>query len=256
MRPTIPAICGCLVLVTVATSGCGSQEGGGQRSLSQQLEDARGIDDPVERTNALIRVANNYVKAADTLGARESLQHAAKAAGEIDAEIQGEDRVRAHIKLAEACRTAGDRSACEDAYEAAEDGLDDLENATAKTELLIDLALLKVKLKENDDAASDLKSAEKAAPDIEDSFLRVELLAWVAYGYKQLDQADEAARVMNEAKSQAEDEAEDGNKARLLSLVGREQISSLEDQQAGLETLEQAAGIARSISDNAFVQAS
>jgi hypothetical protein len=257
MRQRVAIICGFLLVGTVFVSGCGSDGGGGgKRSLNEQLQDAQGIQDPAERTQALVDVAKRYVEAADAMGARDCLRDGAKAAAEIPVEEQAVERAKAHINLAKGWQAAGDKRSCEDAYEEAEDALDNVEDALTGTELLIDLALLKIGVEEQSDAARDLKSAEERSAEIADSFVRVEMLGWVAYGHKQIDDKDEAARVMNSAKALAESQESVGDKARLLSMVGREQISSLDDQETGLATLAAAAEIARGIQDNAYLQAS
>ncbi|MDH3718356.1 MAG: hypothetical protein OES79_09575 [Planctomycetota bacterium] len=256
MRQRVATICGFLLVGAVFVSGCGSDGGGGERSLNDQLQEARAVEDPAQRTDALIEVAKKYVKAADTMGARDCLRDGTKAAEEISVEEQAAERAQAYINLAEGWLAAGDKRSCEDAYEAAEDALDHVDDATTKTERLIDLALLKIKVDDKSDAARDLKSAEERTAEIADSFVRVEMLGWVAYGHNQMDDKDEAGRVMNSAKTLAESQEAPGDKARLLSLVGREQISSLGDQEAGLATLAAAADIARSIQDNAYLQAS
>ncbi|NIL95890.1 MAG: hypothetical protein GTO53_01410 [Planctomycetales bacterium] len=256
MRERVAAICGFLFVGTILIGGCSSDRGGGRLSLSEQRDEAQAIQDPAQRSEALVNVAKKYVTAADLSGALDCLRKGTEAAQDIPLEQEAAERVRAYMNLAAAWYQAGDQEYCEKAYEEAKDSLEEVDDPAQKTELLIDLALLKIEIEETSDAAEDLESAQEQSEEISDIYVRIEMLSWVAYGHKKLDDQEEARAVMDLAKDLAKEEEAPGDQARLLAVVGREQISSLADEAAGLETLEEAATIARSIEDNAYLQGS
>lgn len=150
----------------------------------------------------------------------------------------------------------GDRRGCKDAYERAEVALKQVEDVASKTEYLVDLALLKIKIGEESDAGRDLKDAETASEEINDSQFRVEMLGWMTIAYKRLENAEEAERMMQLAKAVADSQEKTSEKARRLSQVAREQIKSLDDKEAGMKTFLEAVEVGRSVDDSDYQRAS
>jgi tetratricopeptide (TPR) repeat protein len=238
------------------TAGCKNGSDGKQTiPIYDRLQQARQLEDPLERAEALIQIANEYSEQEDFLGASNSLNDAVEAADAVELEEKPGDRARVHISLAGAWHTARDNDKCEEAYEEAEDALEKIEEAAEKTNVLIDLALLKAKLEEREDATKDLKAAEESAGQIGDPYEHVDMLAWITYGYVQLENKEEAKRILDAALTLVESQEGPGEKGRLLAVVGREQVITLEDRAAGMATLGKALEVARQIEDNPNLRA-
>ena len=242
------------VLFLVAGAGCngGNGVGGiGGMSLSDRLDAAQSIQDPVERCNKFLEIADWCIDGGDLgVGAKNSLNMANKAADDISAKKNADERAAAYIALAHRWRRFGDLGECEDAYEEAEDAVKKIEDPADKTNRMIDIARLKIKLEENDDAVKDLKAAEAELERISGAQERVGLLAWIAYAHVEMKDKDEAKRVMGVAIHLAETEEKASEKSRLYALIGKEQIQSLDENETGMATIKQALEVAHTIEDN------
>ena len=126
--------------VGCSCNGGGDDGGNGAGSLSERLDAAQEIQDPAERGEVLIEIADEYIAADASLGAKNSLDMAKDAADEINSKKQTAKRAKAYITLADRWRQISEMDECEDAYEEAEDAIKKIEDAAEKSNLLIDLA--------------------------------------------------------------------------------------------------------------------
>ncbi len=241
------------ILVVVIGGGCPSSSssngGAGQgKSLFDLKMEAEAEENPLFRAEKLINVSRLYVKAQDTSTAGTCLYKAEQALEEaVDSELPG-DTARCYASLADAWADAGKERDSKDAYKEAEGLLDQIQSEAEKSGVLIDVALVKIKLGDKKKAKADLQSAEQGF----DKMLLIErfdLLERFASGFVAMEDSDEAKRVVNDAIEVANAQESPSDRARLLAVAGRVQFVQIKDEQAGRATLDEALTIAESIED-------
>jgi tetratricopeptide (TPR) repeat protein len=239
------------IVQIIAVAGCGGGEGGGKtRSLSNQFDDARKIVDPAERSESLLKVANGYLAAADSLGARNSLMLASEAADEISIKKKPAERAFTYIQLSAGWFQARQLEECEDCYKDAAKAIRKIELPVDKVDALIQLGLLKIQVDKKSDAKKHFKQALEETDTISDPLEQVRLLGMLAAGYTKLGDREAAKQTMGSAMRLAQAETNAGKKARLLARIGLEQVRVLEDKNVGLATIEQSRKLAGSIKNN------
>lgn len=249
-------IAGLLVLLfMIAPGGCGGTKEKKARPLSEQMQDARDLNDPAERSLALLKVASGYLKAADDLGASNCLMLATESADDISVRRAATKRALVYIQIADGWQQSGQLQKCEDCYKDAGKAIRKIEDPIDKTDAYTRLGKLKIAIDEPQDAAKDFKKAIDESNAISDLMERVRLLGLVVEGYVDLKNPDEANQIMASIKGLAESEKDPAIKARLLVLIGAQQVQLLHDTQAGIATIEQARRVASGIENNPNQQA-
>lgn len=240
------------IVPIIAVAGCGGsgKSGSKPRSLSDQLDRARKIEDPAERSESLLKVANGYLAAADSLGARNSLMLASDAADEISIKKKPAERAALYIQLSAGWFEARQLEESEDCAKDAAKAIRKIVRPVDKVDALIQLGLLNIQLDEKSDAKKDFKQAAEEAETVSDSLERIRLLGMLAAGYTKLGDRDTAKQIMASAMQLAEAETNAGNKARFLARIGMEQVRVLGDKNEGLATIDQARKVANSLKEN------
>ncbi len=257
MRQNISQNIACLLalLLMIAIGGCGGTSGKKARPLSEQMQDARDLNDPEERSLALLKVANGYLAAADDLGASNCLMLATDSADEISLKRAPAKRASVYIQIAAGFYECGQSQDCRDCYKDAAKAIRKIDDAVDKTGAYTRLGKLKITINEPKSAAKDFKTAIDEAKGMSDPMERVRLLGLVAQGYVDLGNKDEADQIMTSTMGLSESEKDPAKKARLLVLIGTQQIQLLDDTQAGIATIEQAKQVASGIENNPNQQA-
>ena len=257
MRQNLFQNTACLLtlLLMIAIGGCGGSSGKKVRPLSEQMQEARDLKDPAERSLALLKVANSYLAAADDLGASNCLMLATESADEIPIRRSAAKRASVYIQIAAGYYQCGQLQDCKDSYKDADKAIRKIDDAVDKTDAYTQLGKLKITIDEPKDAAKDFKKALDEAKDISDLMERVRLLGLVAQGYVDLENKDEANQIMTSTMGLAESQKDPAKKARLLVLIGAQQVQLLDDTQAGIATIEKARQVASSIENNPNQQA-
>ena len=247
--------CLLILLLMVAIGGCGGSSGKKVRPLSEQMQDARDLPDPAERSLALLKVAGGYLAAADDLGASNCLMLATESADEISLRRAATKRASVYIQIADGWHQSGQLEKCKDCYKDADKAIRKIDDPIDKTDAYTKLGKLKITINEPKGAAKDFKKALDESKAISDLIERVRLLGLVVQGYIDLEKQDEANQIMTSAKGLAESEKDPAKKARLLVLIGAQQVQLLDDTQAGIATIEQARQVASGIENNPNQQA-
>ena len=248
-------ICFLALTLVAILGGCGGGTTKKVRPLSEQMNDARALTNPADRSLALLKVADGYLAAADDLGARNCLMLASEAADEISLKRAAAQRANIYIQIAAGWHQAGQTQNCEDSYKDASKAIRKISDPVDKTDALTQLGTFKITIDKKSSAAKDFKTALVESDKIEDPMERVRLVGAVAQGYTKLEQPNDAKQIMASALKLGEAEKDPAKKARLLALIGKQQIDFLGDNQAGMETLEKARQVAGSIENNPNKQA-
>ena len=146
MRQNISQNIACLLalLLMIAIGGCGGTSGKKARPLSEQMQDARDLNDPEERSLALLKVANGYLAAADDLGASNCLMLATDSADEISLKRAPAKRASVYIQIAAGFYECGQSQDCRDCYKDAAKAIRKIDDAVDKTGAYTRLGKLKI----------------------------------------------------------------------------------------------------------------
>lgn len=248
-------ICFLTLTLMAILGGCGGGTTKKVRPLSEQMNDARALTNPANRSLALLKVADGYLAASDDLGARNCLMLASEAADKISLKRAAAQRANIYIQIAAGWHRAGQIQNCENGYKDASKAIRKISDPVDKTDALTQLGTLKITIDEKSSAAKEFKKAITESNKIEDPMERVRLVGAVAQGYTKLEQPNDAKQIMASALKLGEAEKDPAKKARLLALIGRQQIDFLGDNQAGMETIAKARQVADAIKNNPNKQA-
>lgn len=179
--------CLLILLLMVAIGGCSGSSGKKVRPLSEQMQDARDLPDPAERSLALLKVADGYLAAADDLGASNCLMLATESADEISLRRAATKRASVYIQIADGWHQSGQLQKCKDCYKDADKAIRKIDDPIDKTDAYTKLGKLKITINEPKGAAKDFKKALDESKAISDLIERVRLLGLVVQGYIDLE---------------------------------------------------------------------
>jgi hypothetical protein len=181
------------MLIVIAAVGCG---GGAppEKSLAEQLNDARQLPSAEARAAALIRIADLQRAGGDTMDAKSTLATASSSAEQIE---HAYTKATTLAQIAAAQAVISTKQIARGTLRKAAKAVKEIEDPHMRMLASLEQAEAALKLEDQGQALSLLKSAEQLAGDVELPDASCDCLLNVASGYHAADQQDEAKRVIN-----------------------------------------------------------
>ncbi len=209
------------VCCLLASTGCGGGNGGGTsgKSISQRIAEAQSKE-PAQRARLLIGIAREQARAADSSGAKQTLNQAFQACKDIE-EISSQ--ADAYARLAQAQADIGQKTEARNTAQLAMTAAEKIDSAEmhAKAVALAARALSAAGAADN--AVAALKKTEPLAAKIDDATGRVQVLCEIAGAYEKAGKPEETDRVLSEALTFAKGLPDEKSQAIGTATVALEQ---------------------------------
>lgn len=188
----LTALC-CLL----ASGGCGGGGGGNGsgKSISQRIADAQSRE-PAQRARLLIVIAREQARAADSSGAKQTLNQAFQACKDIE-EISSQ--ADAYARLAQAQAEIGQTTEARNTAQLAMTAAEKIDSAELHAKAIASASRALSAAGAADKAVEALTKAEPLATKVDDATGRVQVLCEIASAYEKAGKSTEADRVLSEA---------------------------------------------------------
>ncbi len=189
---------GCLL----TAGGCGGGGGGGTsgKSISQRIAEAQSKE-PAQRARLLIGIAREQARAADSSGAKQTLNQAFQACKDIE-EISSQ--ADAYARLAQAQAEIGQTTEARNTAQLAMTAAEKIDSAEYHAKAIASASRALSAAGAADNAVAALKKAEPLVAKVDDATGRVQALCEIAGAYEKAGKPADTDRVLSEALAFAE----------------------------------------------------
>lgn len=232
-----------LLVALLPAVGCGKKKATGQKTIAQQLAEARALESPEAKARALVRIARRQLKASDKTGAGKTL---AEARGLIKPDADPAVAGQRLVEIADLYAKSDARQVARDALKQANECAGRVTDLIAKIRILADAGTVYGAkaggLGDAKAAREALETAATTAEGVEERF-KVQAMAKIAVAQAKVgmkteaaqlaDRLEEMARSQEDPRAKAEAlaaaanvRAEGGDKAKATALLGEAETAA------------------------------